>query len=128
LERLLTALERAGVWEAVIVVGYLRQQIMAAVTHSETGLTIRYVENPRYQKGSLLSLWRAREELNQDLLILDADVLCPPTFLSRLVYSAHDNACLLDPRSVPSGEEMMLAARQGRVWYIGRQVPGCGTR
>jgi len=123
LVRLLTALERAGVWAAVIVVGYLRQKIMEAVAHSQTRLTIRYVENPRYQKGSLLSLWWARKELNEDVLILDADVLCPPTLLSRLVSSAHDNACLLDPRSVPSGEEMMLAARRGRVCHIGRQVP-----
>jgi choline kinase len=124
LARLLTALERAGVREVVIVVGYLRQQIMAAVARSETRLTVRYVENPRYQKGSLLSLWRARKELEEDVVILDADVLCPPTLLSRLVDSAHANACLLDPRSVPSGEEMMVAARQGRVWHIGRQVPG----
>jgi choline kinase len=55
-------------------------------------------------------------------LLLDADVLCAPTLLSRLVDSEHENAVLLDPRAVPSGEEMMLAARQGRVWHIGRQV------
>lgn len=123
-ERMLMALEHAGVREVVIVVGWLRHMVMDAVDRSETKLTMRYIVNPRYQKGSLLSLWRAREELNEDLLILDADVLCPPTLLSRLVYSAHDNACLLDPRAVPSGEEMMLAARWGRVWHIGRQVPG----
>lgn len=124
LTRLLTALERADVREAVIVVGYLRHKIMDAVARSGTRLSIRYVENPRYQKGSMLSLWRAREELNQDLLLLDADVLCPPVLLSRLVYSDHENAVLLDPRVTPSGEEMMLAARQGRVWHLGRRVPG----
>lgn len=124
LERMLTALERADVREVVIVVGYLRHQIVEAVARSGTRLSVRYVENPRYQKGSLLSLWRARTELDQDLLILDADVLCPSTLLSRLVHSDHENAVLLDPRAVPSGEEMMVAARQGRVWHIGRCVPG----
>jgi len=124
LGRMFTALERADVWEVVIVVGYLRHTIRDAVAQSESPLSVRYVENPRYQKGSLLSLWRARAELDQDLLILDADVLCAPTLLSRLVYSDHENAVFLDPRAVPSGEEMMLAARQGRVWHIGRRVPG----
>ena len=121
---LLTALERAEVREVVIVVGYLRHKIIDAVAQSGTRLSVRYVENPRYQKGSMLSLWRARAELDQDLLILDADVLCPPALLSRLVYSDHENAVLLDPRAVPSGEEMMLAARQDRVWHIGRRLPG----
>lgn len=124
LDRMFTALERADVREVVMVVGYLRHKIVDAVARSGTRLSVRYVENPRYQKGSLLSLWRARAELDQDLLILDADVLCPPALLSRLVYSDHENAVLLDPRAVPSGEEMMLATRQGRVWHIGRQVPG----
>lgn len=124
LVRMLTALERADVWEVVIVVGYLRQKIEDAVARSGTLLTVRYVVDPRYQKGSLLSLWFAREELNEDLLILDADVLCPSQLLSQLVYSDHENACLLDPRSMASGEEMMLGVRQDRVWHIGRQAPG----
>jgi choline kinase len=124
LARMLTALERADIREVVIVVGYLKRKIVEAVARSQTGLPVRYVENPRYQKGSMLSLWRVRKELDQDLLILDADVLCSPALLARLVYSDHENAVLLDPRVIPSGEEMMLAARQGRVWHIGRQVPG----
>lgn len=124
LTRLLTALERADVWEVVIVVGYRRHKIMDAVARSGTRLSVRYVENPRYQKGSLLSLWRAREELNQDLLLLDADVLCPSALLARLIYSDHENAALLDSCVSPTGEEMLLAVRQDRIWHIGRRVPG----
>jgi choline kinase len=124
LVRMLAALEQADVREVVLVVGYLRRKIEGAVARSGTHLPVRYVVNPRYQKGSLLSLWFAREELNEDLLLLDADVLCPSRMLSQLVYSDHENACLLDPRSRASGEEMMLGVRQGRVWYIGRQTPG----
>ena len=124
LQRMLTALEHAGVQDVVIVVGYQRQMIRDAVSQRTATLSVRWIENPRYQKGSLLSLWWARKELNTDVLILDADVLCPPTLLARLVDSPHANAFLLDPRTEAAGEEMMLSACNGKVLNISRQVQG----
>ena len=80
------------------------------------------MEKPYYKKGSILSLWAAREEFTDDLLIMDADVLFPDDLLSRLVHSKHPNAFLLDPRSESTGEEMMLMVKGDRVLRIARNV------
>jgi len=63
-------------------------------------------------------------QMNDDLLIMDADVLFQDALLSKLVYSSHPNALLLDPRSNSTGEEMMLMVRGNRVVHIGRKVEG----
>ncbi len=125
LERLLRSLGRAGVPQAVIVVGYRHEQVREAIGSSCGGVEVRYVYNPEYEKGAILSLWAARDEFVDDLLVMDADVLCPDEMLARLVHSPHANCFLLDGRAQPSGEEQMLMARGGRVWNIARRVePG----
>ena len=63
-------------------------------------------------------------QMNDDLLIMDADVLFPDALLSKLVSSPHANAFLLDPRSDSSGEEMMLMVKGDRVIHIGRKMEG----
>lgn len=128
LERLLAALEQAGVAEAVIVVGYQREAIESTIGAAYGRMPVRYVVNPDYEKGAILSLWAARDHFTDDLLIMDADVFCPSEMIARLVHSPHANCFLLDGRAHASGEEMMLMARGGRVLDIARGVkPGYDT-
>lgn len=121
LDRMLDALQRAGVREIVIVVGHLSEQIRAAV-RDRPGVTV--IQNFEYRKGAILSLWSAREEFDDDLLIMDADVLFSPALLRRLVDSAQPNCFLMDAQAENNGEAMMLMARAGRVLDIARGVRG----
>jgi choline kinase len=121
LDRMLDALRSAGVEKAVIVVGHQSDQIRAAVADRED---VGIVHNPEYRKGAIVSLWCAREEFDDDLLVMDADVLFPPALLRRLVDSPHANCFLMDAGAENNGEAMMLAARQGRVVDIARGVRG----
>lgn len=125
LGRLLTSLGKAGVHDAVIVVGYQRELIESTIGAQYRGVHVRYIFNPEFEKGAILSLWAARDEFDDDLLVMDADVLCPDDLVARLVHSPHRNCVLLDGRVAGSGEEMMLMATGGRVFDIGRTVkPG----
>src|SRR5262249_58468998 len=51
---------------------------------------------------------------------MDADVLCAPDMLARLVRSSHANCFLLDAGQESAGEEQMLLVRDGRVRDIVR--------
>lgn len=124
LERTLSALGAAGVTQAVLVIGYRGGMIRRRIGALCAGVHITYVFNPRYDKGAVLSLWSAREEFNDDLLIMDADVLFPVALVDRLVRSPHANCFLLDPGSVNTGEEQMLLTRGGRVLHIVRGGSG----
>ncbi|MFN3651160.1 MAG: NTP transferase domain-containing protein [Armatimonadota bacterium] len=121
LDRMLASLSAAGVEEVTVVIGHLGEQIEAAVA-GRPGVRTRL--NPDFQKGAILSLWTAREELDGPVLVMDADVLFPDEMLRRLVDSPHGNCFLMDTRSADDGEAMMLMARDGRVWDITRGLRG----
>ena len=124
LERTLSALGAAGVREAVVVIGYRGEMIEQQIGPMCAGVRVRYVFNARYDKGAILSLWSARAEFDDDLLIMDADVLFPVALIARLVRSPHANCFLLDASAINTGEEQMLLTRGGRVLDIVRG--GCG--
>lgn len=124
LDRTLAALDAAGVHEAVIVVGYRAERIRAEIGIRYAGVEVRYVHNPRYEQGAILSLWSARAELDTAVLVMDADVLFPVRLLQRLVRSPQPNCFLLDAGSVNTGEEQMLLTRGGRVETIVRGGSG----
>lgn len=121
LDRMLDALAAVGVRETVVVVGHLAAQVEAALA-GRAGVTTRF--NPDYRKGAILSLWAAREALEGNVLVMDADVLFPTALLRRLVESPHGNCFLLDPRAASDGEAQMLTALRGRVTNIRRGVTG----
>lgn len=123
LDRSFEALARAGVRQSVLVVGYKQDMVREAAGVGLHGVGIRYLVNEGYQRGSISSLWTARVELNDDVVIMDADVLFHPDILRRLVQSPHPNALCLDETVVQRGEECMAVIRGQRVVALTKQVP-----
>src|SRR3989454_3645923 len=123
LVRYLDALLAVGVKSAVLVVGHRQELIRDAVGESYRGLAIRYVVNDQYHRGSLYSLWLARGSFDDDLLIMDSDVLCPASFVRRLVTSPHPNVLLVDEMARQDSEERMAIIRGGRVVALTKKEP-----
>jgi choline kinase len=122
LDRMLEGLAACGVEESVLVVGHCQAQVRGAAGSSRGAMRISYVENPAYHKGSILSLWCARETMLSDsTLIMDADVLFPECFLTRLIAAAAPSALLLDRGFQDTGEEVKLYAVGDRVIALGKK-------
>jgi choline kinase len=124
LERTLAALDTAGVSQAVVVVGYRGEMIKRQIGSTCGAVQVKYVLNPQYEKGAILSLLSAREEFDDDVLIMDADVLFPVAMIDRLIRSPHANCFLLDGGAENTGEEQMLLTRGGRVLNVVRGGSG----
>jgi choline kinase len=120
LARLLEALAAAGVPEAAVVTGFGADAVRAAIGAGPPNLRVRWVLNPRYREGAILSLWAARDALAGPVIVMDADVLCGPDMIARLVRSPHANCFLLDASVARTGEEQMLLVRGGLVRNIVR--------
>ena len=73
--------------------------------------------NPDYRQGSILSLWRTRDELSagRDIVLMDADVLYGLPLLCRLIKSPIANCFLLDRDFEPGPEPVKLCVRDGRL-------------
>jgi choline kinase len=118
--RLIDGLAAAGVHDVVVVAGFGDAQVRSAVSAAPADVSVRCITNPRFREGAILSLWTAREWLDRDVLVMDADVLCAPAMLEKLVRSPHPNCFLLDASQENTGEEQMLLVREGRVRDIVR--------
>lgn len=79
---------------------------------------VETVHNDAYERGSLLSLARALEDLDEDVIVMDADVLYDRTILTDV--AALERGFALDPRTDPGDEEMMIGVQDGTVRAIRR--------
>jgi choline kinase len=131
LERHLDCMGRAGIDALTIVTGFGREALESALEEilqrrregaEPRPLAVECLYNDRHQHGSLVSLACAIDRIGAGGVWMDADVLYPAALLERLVRSRHPNCVLLDARAQETGEEMMLAVRQGRVERIARRV------
>jgi choline kinase len=115
LQRHLDALQRCGVEDISITVGYQAQLIEAELRTLSARAAVMTVYNPDFTKGSLISLWTMRDRLTSgdDMLLMDADVLYDHRILERLVNAQEANCFLLD-RDFEAGEEpVKLCIRDG---------------
>jgi L-glutamine-phosphate cytidylyltransferase len=123
LHRYLATLASVGIRRADIVVGYKQEMIREAVAAESCGVTVKFLVNEQFHRGSISSLWIARTALDDDVVIMDADVLFHREILRRLVESPYENALLMDETVKQTGEECMVVVEGGRVIALTKTLP-----
>src|SRR3954454_2922974 len=104
----LQALTWAGVKRVVVVAGHQADAVREALP---AGTPV--VVNPDYaQTDSLYSFWLAREEIGEEVLVLNSDVLFHPVIARALVRRPR-SALAYDSRSGREEEEMKVIIRGG---------------
>jgi histidinol-phosphate/aromatic aminotransferase/cobyric acid decarboxylase-like protein/NDP-sugar pyrophosphorylase family protein len=104
LMRALDALASQGVDEAVIVIGNGGATIRERIGKSYAELAIHYVEAPHYETtNNIRSLWDARRYLDQDILLLEADVAFDPEVVGALLRTPGSSAAVAPFRRPLSG-------------------------
>jgi len=117
------ALQFVGISDIAIVVGYRKDQIVAETHAIAPKPTFQWITNDQFSRGSIYSLWLAQAAFDDDMLIMDADILFPKVFLTRLLNSKHANALLIDQTVTQSDEECMVVTDSGRVRSITKTPP-----
>jgi len=88
LHRTLRALTEAGVRQVVVVVGHRGDEIVSSLDRFSStvdDLTISYVATDQYRTtNNLYSLWLARDELDEDVYLIDGDVVFDEELLKVL--------------------------------------------
>jgi choline kinase len=115
----LDTLNRIGISDVLVVVGYRREQI-----RRHLGGRARYLDNDRYDHtNSLYSLWLAGNELVDGALILNSDVLALPLLFERLVQSAESGAVLVERGEGFEAEDMKVTLNGAHVVDFGKDLP-----
>ncbi len=123
LYRCFDALRQYGVARVCLVVGYKQELIREAVAAYPFPLEVTCLVNAGFERGSIGSLWVARQALDDDVVIMDADLLFHPALLDRLLSSPFLNALLVDETVTQQTEECMVAVREERVVALSKQIP-----
>lgn len=123
LERYFENFKRLGIDSAVIVVGHLKEKIMAAAGDEWHGVKVRYLNNERYEEGNIFTVHLASQAFDDDIIMMDADVIFHPGLLERQIKSPNANCYLMDEGFVEhDGEECKVAALNGRVVANNRRI------
>jgi len=124
LRRYLETFAALGLPEAVLVVGHLKEQVMAEAARGPADVEVRFVVNEQFTRGNILSLWSARQEFDDDILIVDGDVLFPRELLARVIASPHANAIAVDERFQDTVERQKVVCEDGWVVEVTKKISG----
>ncbi len=117
-------LRRCGVAGLVVVVGYREGEIIAEIAAIGAGDYVRNARNDDYLRGSMLSLWAARDILvgGDDILFMDADVLYHPHLIACLLASTHRDCLIFDRGFDPGDEPVKLCLKEGVIVEFRKKV------
>ncbi len=116
LARHVDILHRCGVDRITVIVGYGGPHVQAELARLGAA-AVATVTNPRFRRGSVVSLHAGREVMlsGAPVVLMDADVLYDIRLMARLLESRFPNALLLDRAIEPGDEPVKLCVAQGRI-------------
>lgn len=112
-------LQKYGI-ETVVCVGYQQQAIREALKDYD----IKYYFNPFYDvTNSIASLWFARQELEGECLIINADVFFSEAILQMIIKEEHEAVMLVDKTRRKTGDYFFSTTDNGCIKKYGKDLP-----
>lgn len=106
--------------ECVVCTGFQEQQIKAALSDCP----VKYYINPFFDvTNSIASLWMAEEELNDDLIILNADVFFSKEILEQIIADPRDQVMSIDRSRTAEGDYFFYTSLDGKIEKYGKGLP-----
>lgn len=118
------ALRKAGILEAVIVVGYFREKLIEHILSEYPDFEVTFITNQHFfETNTAYSLFLCRDEfLNSETLLMNADVLYPAELLERLMVSPHENVMAVDVKECGREEVKVIAGSEDKLVAIGKEL------
>ncbi|MCK4763128.1 MAG: phosphocholine cytidylyltransferase family protein [Candidatus Aminicenantes bacterium] len=127
LERLLEQFTRAGIGAVVITTGPFEEQVLEAVAPFRAALDITTVKNEIYDKTNYIySIYKAREELKDDILLVHGDLVFADRVLTKLLQSKHKNSVIVKKDFRPP-KDFKARIKDNRVLEISTKISGPET-
>jgi len=115
----LEILNKHGIQDVIVVVGYLQEQIRTLI-----GNKVTYVENPKYKESnSSYSLWLVKNTLSGDFIYLNGDLLFHESILKRLLDDSEGNVMATDQSMIKWGDDMFKAnIKAGKILTLSKTM------
>ena len=124
IEESLARLRRAGIEHVLIVTGHCRESYDNLARESDGFVST--VHNPRFsESGSMYSLYCAKDEIEDDFLLLESDLIYEQNALRSALEFPRDN-CLLLSDFTYSGDEVYVQQDEGRLVAMSKDASQLG--
>lgn len=120
--RIISLLNGSGIKDITVVVGYQAEEVVSAL--EKCRLKARIIENRDFGRGSILSLWAARDKLKGDLLLVDADLYFEKKVIQLIIRSRKKDFFLIDTASGKDEEAVRVGFRNNRAVKLARGLKG----
>ncbi len=123
IEHALSSLSKAGIKKAVIIAGYKKEKIKEKIKDSYSGISVQYAENDNYLSTETMhSLYKAKDMINSDIILLEADLLFEPSLINKIIESKYKDALVLADLS-GSGDEVFISSLDGKtIEKMGKKI------
>lgn len=106
--------------ECIVCVGYQREKIYEALE----GLDVTFCVNPFFDvTNSIASLWFAKDHLNGDMIILNADVYFSADILKLVLDDPNDAVMAIDKSRIEVGDYFFSTTDNGCITAYGKELP-----
>jgi len=123
IQRHIRLLYEFGIKNTLIVVGYQKQKIIDCIGHFYKDMKIKYIVNDKYKEhNNIYSFFIAKNEIDDDILVMDSDVLFDKRILKKIIDTNKDNSLLIDLNYPNYGDEWKIVGANGSITTMGFDV------
>jgi len=123
LEHSLYTLAACAIKKVIIVVGYKASEVKLRLGPTYAGMELFYVENQEYAaSGSMLSLYKAREFIHEDILLLESDLVFEREAIDVLVHTSKKNVILVAPNRGNGDQVFICIDTRSHLIGLGKQI------
>ena len=119
LSRQLRQIREAGIQDVVMTTGRFDTVLERYCQSLDTGLRIRFVKNPIYDRTNYIySIYCAREYLEDDMLLMHGDLVFENTVLDQMLASPVSCMAVSSTQPLPE-KDFKAVVRDGRIRAVG---------
>ena len=117
ISRSVSFLQERGVSDISVITGYKSELI-----HQALGSQVKYFHNPYYQvTNSIASLWLAREQLYDDVILMNADLYYEEAILDTALAETHSAVMISDSTRIEDAD-FRFCVRGNRILKAGNKL------
>jgi choline kinase len=106
--------------QPIVCVGYQKEKIIESLE----GLDVEYYFNPFFDvTNNIASIWFARETLNEDVIVLSADVVFQKEIIELLIKDSNKLIMVTDKTRTIDGDYFFSLGKDSRIMAYGPDIP-----
>ena len=119
----LEALSDLGVKDISIVIGYHREILIQHLKDNFPTLNFNFIINHHYfETNTAYSVYIGKEVLNENHILMNADVVYPKGLLNKLIDTKHKTALAVDIKSCGREEVKVIDGGSDKIVAIGKEL------